>query len=54
MAAQSKLAVVLRINKINKGLAQNYIDGAFLGSGKYYRLVRGNDSESVGMMADTL
>ncbi|MEA2879157.1 MAG: hypothetical protein QOF14_4353 [Hyphomicrobiales bacterium] len=37
--------IVLRVNHFNKGLAQNYIDGAFLGKGKYYRLVCGDHSE---------
>lgn len=37
--------IVLRANKRNKGLAQNYIDGAFLGRGKYYRLVCGDNGE---------
>ncbi|MEA2879159.1 MAG: hypothetical protein QOF14_4355 [Hyphomicrobiales bacterium] len=37
--------IVLRANKFNKGLAQNYIDGAFLGRGKYYRLICGDHSE---------
>src|SRR4051812_32979680 len=37
--------IVLRANRFNKGLAQNYIDGAFLGRGKYYRLVCGDHSE---------
>ena len=37
--------VVLRINRANKGLAQNYIDGAFLGCGKYYRLICGDNAE---------
>jgi dolichol-phosphate mannosyltransferase len=37
--------IVLRANHINKGLAQNYVDGAFLGVGKYYRLVCGDNAE---------
>src|SRR5271163_2902562 len=37
--------IVLRINRANKGLAQNYIDGAFLGCGKYYRLICGDNAE---------
>ncbi len=37
--------ILLRINKTNKGLAQNYVDGAFLGIGKYYRLICGDNAE---------
>ena len=37
--------LILRANRINKGLAQNYVDGAFLGRGKYYRLICGDNSE---------
>jgi glycosyltransferase involved in cell wall biosynthesis len=37
--------IILRANRTNKGLAQNYVDGAFLGQGKYYRLSCGDNSE---------
>jgi glycosyltransferase involved in cell wall biosynthesis len=37
--------LVLRANRFNKGLAQNYMDGAFLGRGKYYRLICGDNAE---------
>jgi len=37
--------LILRANRVNKGLAQNYVDGAFLGRGKYYRLICGDNSE---------
>jgi glycosyltransferase involved in cell wall biosynthesis len=33
-------------NKINRGLANNYVEAAFLGRGKYYRLCCGDDSEA--------
>src|SRR5215471_16624088 len=36
---------LLRANHVNKGLAQNYVDGAFMGRGKYYRLICGDNSE---------
>lgn len=36
----------LFINKINLGLARNFVEGAFQGQGKYYRLVCGDDVES--------
>jgi len=38
-------AIILRKNLINKGLAQNYIDGAFLGKGRYYKLFCGDNTE---------
>jgi glycosyltransferase involved in cell wall biosynthesis len=37
--------ITLRINRKNKGLAQNYIDCAFLGRGHYYRLTCGDNPE---------
>jgi glycosyltransferase involved in cell wall biosynthesis len=37
--------ILLRLNAANKGLAQNYIDGAFIGKGKYYRLICGDNGE---------
>jgi glycosyltransferase involved in cell wall biosynthesis len=45
IADNQDLNIVLRINKRNKGLAQNYIDGAFIGRGKYYRLICGDNAE---------
>ncbi len=40
----------LVINEHNRGLAQNYIEGAFLGRGKYYRLVCGDNVEDAGQL----
>jgi glycosyltransferase involved in cell wall biosynthesis len=37
--------ILLRINKHNKGLAQNYFDAAFVGRGKYFRLICGDNAE---------
>jgi glycosyltransferase involved in cell wall biosynthesis len=37
--------ILLRRNKVNRGLAQNYLDAAFVGQGKYYRLICGDDAE---------
>ncbi len=45
IAAHPEVNIVLRRNKHNKGLAQNYFDAAFLGKGKYYRLLCGDNSE---------
>lgn len=41
-------------NETNKGLAQNYIEGAFLGRGRYYRLVCGDDVEPVETLVRVL
>ncbi len=38
--------ITLKVNERNQGLANNYVDAAFLGRGKYYRLCCGDDSES--------
>jgi glycosyltransferase involved in cell wall biosynthesis len=37
--------ILLRRNRLNRGLAQNYFDAAFIGRGKYYRLICGDDAE---------
>lgn len=42
--------VLLRRNKRNQGLAQNYFDAAFIGKGKYYRLICGDDAEPMDTM----
>jgi len=45
IAANPDTRIVLRVNRVNKGLAQNYLDAAFLGRGKYYRLICGDNAE---------
>jgi glycosyltransferase involved in cell wall biosynthesis len=45
IAANPNERIVLRVNRFNKGLAQNYTDAAFLGRGKYYRLICGDNAE---------
>lgn len=45
IAAHPDENIVLRANKKNKGLAQNYVDCAFIGRGKYYRLFCGDNAE---------
>jgi glycosyltransferase involved in cell wall biosynthesis len=50
MAAHPDLPVTLRVNEINRGFANNYVEAAFLGRGKYYRLCCGDDSEPVDAM----
>jgi glycosyltransferase involved in cell wall biosynthesis len=36
------LPIKLKVNRENRGYANNYIDGSFLGKGKYYRLFNGD------------
>jgi len=43
--AHPERRIVFCRNKVNRGLAQNYLDAAFMGKGKYYRLICGDDSE---------
>lgn len=38
-------AISLKVNAVNMGLSENYVDAAFLGRGKYYRLVCGDNVE---------
>jgi glycosyltransferase involved in cell wall biosynthesis len=45
IAAYPEERILLRTNKVNRGLAQNYLDVAFVGKGKYYRLICGDDAE---------
>ena len=44
-ASHPELPIVLRINPKNRGLTRTYVDGAFVGRGKYYRLVCGDNVE---------
>ena len=37
--------ILLRRNRANRGLAQNYFDAAFIGKGRYYRLICGDNAE---------
>jgi glycosyltransferase involved in cell wall biosynthesis len=45
IAAHPDDRIVLRMNRVNRGLAQNYLDVAFIGKGKYYRLICGDNAE---------
>ena len=45
-----ELPIRLVVNEHNRGLAQNYIEGAFLGRGKYYRLVCGDNVEDADQL----
>ena len=42
--------ILLRRNMVNRGLAQNYFDAAFIGKGTYYRLICGDDAEPLDTM----
>jgi glycosyltransferase involved in cell wall biosynthesis len=44
-AAHPTMPVRLHRNPKNRGLTRSYVDAAFLGNGKYYRLVCGDDVE---------
>jgi glycosyltransferase involved in cell wall biosynthesis len=50
IAANPDERVLLRTNSVNRGLAQNYLDAAFIGKGKYYRLVCGDNAEPQATM----
>ncbi|MCR9191787.1 MAG: glycosyltransferase family 2 protein [Gammaproteobacteria bacterium] len=54
IANHPHINISLRINKTNKGLAQNYIDGAFIGCGKYYRLICGDNAEPIETITKVL
>ncbi len=54
MAEFPRIPMVLRINLRLKGLAQNYTDAAFIGVGKYFRLIYGDNAEPVETMVDVL
>ncbi|MEX1049868.1 MAG: glycosyltransferase family 2 protein [Akkermansiaceae bacterium] len=45
MAGHPELPVYLKINETNRGLGYNFTECAFLGKGKYYRLICGDDVE---------
>lgn len=44
LEANPNVPARLHRNVTNRGFANNYVDGAFLGRGKYYHLVCGDDS----------
>lgn len=45
--AHPDLPIYLKINQANRGLGYNFTEAAFLGRGKYYRFVCGDDIEPV-------
>ena len=52
IASHPDQPIILRTNKDNRGLAQNYLDVAFIGKGKYYRLICGDNAEPKETMVD--
>ena len=46
--------IILRCNLVNNGLAQNYIDAAFLGAGRYYKLFCGDNTEPISSILTIL
>jgi glycosyltransferase involved in cell wall biosynthesis len=47
IAEHPETSIILRRNLMNQGLAQNYVDGAFIGKGRYYKLFCGDNTEPV-------
>jgi glycosyltransferase involved in cell wall biosynthesis len=52
MAQHSEIPITLIVNKVNQGLGANYVEAAFRGRGKYYRLVCGDDVETKETLAE--
>lgn len=46
-----EFSMTLKVNENNRGLANNYIDAAFIGRGKYYRLCCGDNAEPREVLA---
>jgi glycosyltransferase involved in cell wall biosynthesis len=54
LAGHPELPIVLVCQPVNKGLAYNFVEGAFHGRGKYYRIVHGDNPEPKETMVDVL
>jgi glycosyltransferase involved in cell wall biosynthesis len=54
MKDHPELPLLLAVRRENRGLAQNFIEGAFLGRGLYYRLIMGDNVESGNQIAEIL
>ena len=54
MLEHPSLSMVLRCNATPKGLAQNYYDAAFIGKGKYFRMLYGDTAETMETLVDVL
>ena len=51
ITAHPELPISLKVNATNRGLGNNYVEAAFLGRGKYYRLCCGDDGEPKEVLA---
>ena len=51
MAKNPDMNIRLIQNKFNRGMGYNYIEGAYLGRGKYYMLVNGDNAETAFCMS---
>jgi len=54
MGSHPQFPIVLVVRETNQGLAQNFVEAAFMGRGKYYRLINGDNVESGGQIASIL
>ena len=52
LQAHPAYPITLKINEKNRGFANNYVEGAFLGKGKYYHLVCGDNSMPAQYLVD--
>lgn len=50
--SHSSHPIHLKVNEVNRGLANNYVEAAFLGKGKYYRLCCGDNPEPREVLVD--
>jgi len=49
-----EMKIIIQRNKENRGLARSFVDAAFLGRGRFYRLVCGDDVEDKETMVKVL
>lgn len=54
VAAHPNLPIRLQANAFNQGFGNNFVDGAFMGRGKYYRLCSGKDAEPKDVIVNLL
>jgi glycosyltransferase involved in cell wall biosynthesis len=54
IALHPQINIIHRINIKNKGLAQNFVDAAFIGRGKYYRLICGDNAEPIDTIVSVI
>ncbi len=45
MKEHPEVNITLRKNAVTRGLGRNYVEGAYMGKGKYYMLVNGDNAE---------